>query len=94
MAEVMLALRETQVLELASQLSPEGKRALLRVLIPDVAQFEGLVNYGDARIRALCKRKGIDWDSLTEEQRERLIDDLLHETLTRPSPPSARGGAA
>ncbi len=79
MAEVMLTLRETQVLELATQLSPEGKRALLRVLIPDVARcegFEGLVNYGDARIRALCKRKGIDWDSLTEEQRERLIDDL------------------
>jgi hypothetical protein len=80
MAEVMLTLRENQVLELATQLSPEGKRALLRVLIPDVGQFEELVDYGSARIRALCKRKGIDWDRLTEERRERLVDDLLHET--------------
>jgi hypothetical protein len=80
MAEVMLTLRETQVLELATQLSPEGKRALLRVLIPDVGQLEGLVDYGSARMRALCKRRGVDWDNLTEEQRERLVDDLLHET--------------
>jgi hypothetical protein len=53
MGEVTLTLRETQVLELATQLSPEGKRALLRALIPDVARFEGLVDYDSARIRAL-----------------------------------------
>ena len=80
MAEVMLPLRESQVLEMVRQLSPEGKRALLRVLIPRLDELETLVDYGDARIRQLCEQRGLDWDSLSEEERERLIDELVHET--------------
>ncbi|MFQ6057597.1 MAG: hypothetical protein ACE5MB_01795 [Anaerolineae bacterium] len=79
MADVMLPVHESQVIELARQLSPEGRRAVLRALIPDLDQFEALVDYGDERIRALCAERGIDWDSLSEEKREQLIDDLLHE---------------
>lgn len=79
MTEVVLPLRESQVVELIQQLSPEGKRAVLRTLILDLDQFELLVDYGNERIRALCQQRGIDWDSLSEEERERLIDDLLHE---------------
>jgi hypothetical protein len=79
MAEVILPLRESQVLELARQLSPESKRALLRTLIPELDQFDALVDYGNERIRALCEQRGLDWDSLSEEERGRWIDDLLHE---------------
>lgn len=79
MTEVVLPLRESQVVELIQQLSPEGKRAVLRTLILDLDQFELLVDYGNEQIRALCQQRGIDWDSLSEEERERLIDDLLHE---------------
>jgi len=79
MAEVMLPVREPQVIELVRQLSPEGKRIVLQVLIPDLDQFEALVDYGDKRIRALCAQRGIDWGTLSEEERQTLIDDLLHE---------------
>ncbi|MFQ5340687.1 MAG: hypothetical protein ACE5F6_03980 [Anaerolineae bacterium] len=79
MVEVVLPLRESQVVELIQQLSPEGKRTVLRTLIPDLDQFEPLVDYGNERMRALCQQRGMDWDSLSEEERERLIDDLLHE---------------
>ncbi len=79
MPEVMLPLDESQVIELTRQLSPEGKRAVLRSLIPDIDQFEDLVDYGNERMRVLAEQRGIDWDSLSEEERERLIDDLLHE---------------
>lgn len=79
MAEVMLPLRESQIVELTRQLSPAGKQAVLRALISDLDQFEALVDYGNERIRALCRERGIDWDDLSEEERERLIDDLLHE---------------
>ena len=78
MDAVMLPLRESQVVDLARQLSPAGKRAILRALIPDPNQFEVLVDYGNERVRALCKERGISWDGLSEEERERLIDDLLH----------------
>jgi hypothetical protein len=79
MAEVMLPVREPQIVELVRQLSPEGKRIVLQVLIPDLDQLEALVDYGDERIRALCAQRGIDWRTLSEEERQTLIDDLLHE---------------
>lgn len=79
MAEVMLPLDESQVIELTRQLSPEGKRAVLRNLIPDIDQFENLVDYGNERIRALAEQRGIDWNGLSEVEREQLIDTLLHE---------------
>jgi hypothetical protein len=79
MGEVLLPVHEPQVVELVRQLSPESKRAVLRLLIPDLDRFEILVDYGDERIRALCAQRGIDWDALSEKERRRLIDDLLHE---------------
>jgi hypothetical protein len=33
----------------------------------------------EERIRALCARRGLDWDALDEEKRETLIDELIHE---------------
>ena len=79
MAEARLPVCEPQVIELVRQLSPKGKRAVLQILIPDLDRFDALVDYGNERIRALCAERGIDWDSLSEEERQQLIDDLLHE---------------
>jgi hypothetical protein len=31
------------------------------------------------RLRQVCAQRGLDWDKLTEDERERLIDDLMHE---------------
>ena len=31
-------------------------------------------------MRALCAERGLDWDILTEGERQQLIDELLHET--------------
>lgn len=79
MGAVTLSLRESQVIELARQLSPEGKRVMLQALIPRFDQLDNLVDYGEKRVRALCKARGIDWDSLSEQERERLVDDWVHE---------------
>ena len=79
MAEVTLHVPEPQVIELVRQLSPEGKWAVLQVLIPNLDQFQSLVDYGSERIRALCIQRGINWDTLSEEERQALIDELLHE---------------
>lgn len=79
MTTVQLELPESQVLKLVRQLSPAGKRAALRELIPDLDKLDTLVDYGDRRIRALCAERGVDWDALTESQRMQLVDTLLHE---------------
>ncbi len=68
------------MIELARQLSPLGKRKILQALIAiDTARLEQLVDYGESKIRAVCAARGLDWDALTETQREPLIDEILHE---------------
>ncbi|MFO7697612.1 MAG: hypothetical protein R6X16_10720 [Anaerolineae bacterium] len=81
MAEtVTLTIPESQVVEWVRQLSPEAKLDVLRILVPRLDELEALVDYGSRRIRALAAERGIDWDSVTEDERERLIDEWLHES--------------
>jgi len=75
-----LKVSEAQVIKMARQLSPEGKQALLSSLILfDLRNFEQLVTYGQRKIRQICANRGMEWDTLTEAQREHLRDDMLHE---------------
>jgi predicted Fe-S protein YdhL (DUF1289 family) len=76
---VTVEVSESQVVEWVQQMSPEAKHEVLRALIPRLDALEALVDYGGERIRALCAERGLDWDSMTEQERERLIDKLLHE---------------
>jgi hypothetical protein len=53
---------------------------VLKALIPELDKLNDLVDYGSQRMRQLCAERGIDWDALTEEERERLVDEWLHES--------------
>ena len=79
MGRVTVEVSESQVVEWVQQMSPEAKHKVLRALIPRLDAFEVLVDYGGERIRDLCTARGLDWDIMTEQDRERLIDELLHE---------------
>jgi hypothetical protein len=77
---ITLTVPESQVVEWVRQLSPEAKLNVLRILVPKLDELEALVDYGSQRMRALAAGRGIDWDALTEREREDLIDRLLHES--------------
>jgi hypothetical protein len=79
MDTITLEIPETQLVELLRRLSPAAKQSALKALIPELDELEQLMNYGDKRIRAMCAGRGIDWDSLNEQERQKLIDDILHE---------------
>ena len=79
MGRVTVEVSESQVVEWVQQMSPEAKHEVLRALIPRLDAFEALVDYGSERIRNLCAERGLDWDDMTEQDRERLVDELLHE---------------
>lgn len=79
MGVVTLQVPESQVIEWIRQLSPSGKQAVLKALIPQLDKLESLLDYGSQRIRALCAERDVAWDSLSEDEREQLIDELLHE---------------
>jgi len=76
---VTLEVSESQIVEWVQQMSPEAKHDVLRALIPRLDAFEALVDYGSERIRNLCAERGLDWDDMAEQDRERLVDELLHE---------------
>ena len=79
MGRVTLEVSESQIVEWVQQMSPEAKHDVLRALIPRLDAFEALVDYGSERIRNLCAERGLNWDDMTEQDRERLVDELLHE---------------
>ena len=79
MAVVNIKIPESQIVELVQQISPAAKRAVLRTLIPQLDELEYLVDYGNQQIRALCVERGLDWDSMSEDERKQLVDELLHE---------------
>ena len=78
METITLTVPESQVLEWIRQLSPQAKQDALRVLLPDLDRLDALVDYGSQRMRQLCAERGIDWDNLTDEERQQMVDDLLH----------------
>ncbi len=72
-------LNEEQILEALNQLSPTGKRKVLSKLIGDLEEFDRIVDRNQEKLRAICIERGIDFSNLTEEEREELVDEILHE---------------
>ena len=79
MAGISLEIPESQVIKWVQELSPEAKHAVLRILIPQMDETDRVIEHGNRTLRALCRARGLEWDELTESERERLIDDILHE---------------
>lgn len=70
---------EEQILELLDELSPRARKEALRRLLATPGYLERAVERNRPRIESLARERGLDWDSLTDAQREALIDEVLHE---------------
>jgi len=79
METVTLTVPESQLVEWVQQLSPKAKLDVLRALVPELDRLDALVDDGSQHVRQLCTERGIDWDGLTEDERQELVDKLLHE---------------
>ena len=75
---VTITVPEAQIVEWIKQLDPAVQRDILRALIPTLDDYEALVTYGSERAREVAGRQGVDWDKLSEHERELLVDDVLH----------------
>jgi len=73
-----LELSEEQVLELLFQLSPEGKRKALEILRRDM-EWEQVADKVRERWKEICAERGIDWERLSDEEKEALVDEWLHQ---------------
>ena len=77
---VTLALHDDQVLDLVRQLPIDRRSWLFQQLIQDEwPAWVELSAYGVDKARTVAAASGLDWDLLTETEREELLDTLLHE---------------
>jgi len=75
-----LALQDEQVLDLVRQLPNERRAWLFQQLVrDDWPVWVDLSAYAVRRARTVAAVRGLDWDRLTENEREDLLDTLLHE---------------
>jgi hypothetical protein len=76
----VLELNDEQVISIVRQLPAARKRTALLALAQDAqARREERMRFGEARLRRVCAERGLDWDHLSEDERENFVDDLLHE---------------
>ena len=74
-----IEVNEEQVLRALDQLSPTARRSTLAKLIRGYDALDRLVERNCDRVEAMCRERVIEFARLTEEEREQLIDDLLHQ---------------
>jgi hypothetical protein len=75
-----LTLQDDQVLDLVRQLPEDRRTWLFQQLLQDEwPAWTELSAYGAEQVKQVAAQRGLDWDSLGEDERETLIDTLLHE---------------
>ncbi len=70
---------EKQILDSLERLSPEGRREAVLRLIAGASALDRIVDTFEPGIAELAKERGLDWARLSVDERERLVDDILHE---------------
>ena len=83
MATVELTIQ--QVADLVRQLTPDQKRELLLSLTSDTeARRSERMALAEEQLRQTCAQRGLDWNSMPEDQRESLVNELIHEDRSCP----------
>ena len=60
--------------------SPEEKRTQMPTTAEQAAaNGEARMAHAEAQFRQLCAERGLNWDTMTEAERENFVDDLVHE---------------
>lgn len=75
-----LELTDQQVVALVKQLPPDQKRlALLALAEGAAARRDERMEFAQTQLRRVCAERGLDWDKMSEAERESFIDNLVHE---------------
>lgn len=75
-----LELTDEQVVELVKQLPAERRHVALVALAEDATRGrEQRMKHTEEQLRRVCADRGLDWDKMSEDQRETFVDDLMHE---------------
>ena len=70
---------EQQIVDALERLSPRGRREAVRRLIAGASLVDRMIDALQPRIVEVARQRGLDWARLSDEERERLVDEILHE---------------
>ena len=83
----ILELSVAQVVELVKQLPPERQRAALLELAAGAAdRREVQLQHAEGQLRRVSAERGLEWDKMSDDRRQDLIENLLHEDRPCESP--------
>jgi hypothetical protein len=75
-----LHLNTEQVITLVKQLAiPEQRMILQAIKAEQDTWWQNRLDQGELQMRSLSTTYGLNWDIMTEQEREEFIDDILHE---------------
>nr|MBI3613813.1 hypothetical protein [Nitrospirota bacterium] len=74
-----IEVNDQQILRSLDQLSPAGRRAALLKLVDGMERLDRLIEHNRPKLEAVCRARGLDVLRLSEEEREALVDEVLHE---------------
>lgn len=75
-----LTLSNEQVIELVRQLPAAQQAEIFRfLLLQQWGKWVTLSHYGADKARLVAQERGLDWDAMTEEERETFTDRVVHE---------------
>jgi hypothetical protein len=76
-----LSLTDEQVVQLVKQLPPQSKRRVLTDLTAERDEWwQTAARAGEQDMRRLALARGLNWDSMSEAERESFVDDIMHES--------------
>ena len=70
---------EQQIVDALDRLSPRGRRQALRRLIAGASVLDRTIDALQPRLAEIARQRGLDLAKLSDEERERLVDEILHE---------------
>jgi hypothetical protein len=70
---------EQQILDALDRLSPRARREAVRRLVAGASTLDRIIDTVQPRVVELARQRGLNWSALCDEERERLVDDILHE---------------
>lgn len=69
-----------QIVDLVLRLPNDQKKEVLLALASDSeTRREERMAFGESQLRRLCIARGLDWDGMSEDEREAFANQLIHE---------------
>ncbi|MDE0085510.1 MAG: hypothetical protein OXU23_07345 [Candidatus Poribacteria bacterium] len=75
-----IELTTEQIIDLIQQMPPMEKLTVLKELAKQARNGRTeRTKFAELKIREICAARGLDWDTMSEDERLYFIDDIVHE---------------